>query len=126
MPNFLGLVKPSRRGLRQISLHGNFPGEMPKKSDKPKLYPDIAERLRWHRDLLGVDQEELVRPLKGVKRSAYGNWETGTSRLSLDGALELRRVYKLSLDFMYEGIADALPMTLRMAWMERPAVSNAK
>ena len=56
----------------------------------------------------------------GVKRSAFSLWEAGTHRMSLDGALALRSKYGLSLDFMYEGIDDALPMTLRAAWRGRP------
>ena len=86
----------------------------------PKPYADIAERLRWHRDLLGMDQSEFVRRLPSVSRQAYSNWESGSTRLSLNGALEIRRAYGLSLDFMYEGIADTLPMTLRQAWLDRP------
>jgi transcriptional regulator with XRE-family HTH domain len=86
--------------------------------DKP--YADIGHRLRWHRDLLGVDQAVFVAKLPSVKRQAYSNWESGSTRLSLNGALEIRRAYGLSLDFMYEGIADTLPMSLRQAWLDRP------
>ncbi len=85
--------------------------------DKP--FEDIAARLRWHRGLLDMTQEQYAERL-GVKRSRYSRWEAGKDRLSLDGALALRRKYGLSLDFMYEGIDDALPMTLRNAWSERP------
>lgn len=88
-------------------------------ADKPRPFADIAERLKWHRDILGLKQEEYASSI-GIKRPAYSLWEAGTHRLSLDGALALRRKYGLSIDFMYEGIDDALPMTLRNAWIERP------
>ena len=87
--------------------------------DKESPYYDIAERLRWHRNLEGVTQVEYAKAL-GVKRSALNNWESGHFRLSIDGALALRKRYGLSLDFMFEGIDDALPMTLRKAWLDKP------
>ncbi|ETW13371.1 transcriptional regulator, XRE family protein [Roseivivax marinus] len=85
--------------------------------DKP--YADIAERLVWHRTLEGLTQQQYAEKI-GVKRATLNNWESGNYRLSLDGARALRRIYGLSLDFMIEGIDDALPMTLRRAWRERP------
>lgn len=87
--------------------------------DKPRPFADIAERLKWHREtILGLKQDDYAKTI-GVKRPAYSLWEAGTHRLSLDGALALRNKYGLSMDFMYEGIDDALPMTLRNAWHER-------
>ncbi|ULB12763.1 helix-turn-helix domain-containing protein (plasmid) [Cereibacter azotoformans] len=93
----------------------------PMDESKPRPYSDIAERLKWHREVVmgGLSQDEYARRL-GVKRSALSLWEAGTHRLSLDGALALRSKYGLSMDFMYAGIDDALPMTLRNAWRERP------
>lgn len=84
-----------------------------------KTFGDIALRLRWHRDLEGLTQTEYSKKI-GVKRATLNNWESGDYRLSLDGALALRQTYGLSLDFMYEGIDDALPMTLRQAWRDKP------
>jgi transcriptional regulator with XRE-family HTH domain len=75
--------------------------------------------------LLGLTQEDYAAKL-GMKRARYGLWEAGTHRLSLDGALAIRKTFGLSLDFMYEGIDDALPMTLRNAWRDRPAVSASR
>ena len=94
------------------------------RTDKP--FEEIAERLRWHReDVLGVLQADYANKA-GLKRSQLSNWELGGSRVSIDGALALRRTYGLSLDFIYEGIDDALPMTLRLAWQERPRVIHSK
>ena len=87
--------------------------------EKPRPYQDIAARIKWHRDLMGLKQTEYAASIN-TKRGALSLWEAGTHRLSLDGALALRTKYGLSLDFMYEGIDDALPMTLRNAWRDRP------
>lgn len=93
---------------------------------KPRPFADIAERIKWHREqVMGLNQSAYAESI-GVKRSALSLWEAGTHRLSLDGALALRHKYGLSLDFMYEGIDDALPMTLRLAWRDRPDVSASK
>lgn len=88
--------------------------------DQPRPHADIAERIKWHRQaIVRMTQAEYADAL-GVKRSALSLWEAGTQRVSLDGALALRTKYGLSLDFMYEGIDDALPMTLRNAWRDKP------
>ena len=108
--------------LCQISLQGMF-AAMSKDPIKP--YADIAERLRWHRELLGLSQGDYAEKI-GKKRSAYSLWEAGSHRLSLDGALALRQTFGLSLDFMYAGIDDALPMTLRNAWIDRSRVRASK
>lgn len=123
MPNNLECVKPTECQLRAKDHRRNL-AAMPTNSEKP--YSDIGERLRWHRDLLNVDQADYVKPLLAVKRSAYSNWEAGSSRLSLNGALEIRETYGLSLDFLYAGIDDALPMTLRNAWRDSPRVNSSK
>lgn len=88
-------------------------------NDKVRPYAEIAERLKWHREITGLNQADYATSI-GFKRSAYSLWEAGTHRLSLDGGLALRNKYGLSLDFMYEGIADALPMTLRNSWIDKP------
>lgn len=87
---------------------------------RPRPYAEIADRLKWHRDLMGMTQQEYADQLN-VKRARYSRWEGGIDRLSLDGALVLRAKYGLSLDFLFEGIDDALPMTLRNAWIGRPS-----
>lgn len=83
-----------------------------------KPFGDIAARLRWHRAIEGLTQKAYAQKI-GQKRATLNNWESGDYRLSLDGALAIRRIYGLSLDFMYEGIEDALPMTLRAAWRDK-------
>lgn len=91
-------------------------------ADNTQPYADIAERLLWHRELMGLNQADYAARIS-TKRSTYSLWEVGSHRLSLNGALALRERWGLSLDFMYEGIDAALPMTLRNAWLERPFAS---
>jgi DNA-binding XRE family transcriptional regulator len=121
MPSNLARVKTSECRLPQISWHGT----LQRMADAEKPYADIAERIRWHRSLLGLEQKEYAEKAN-LKRSQLSNWESGDYRLSLDGARALRITYGLSLDFMFEGIDDALSMTLRMAWRDRPAVKSSK
>jgi len=95
-------------------------------TEAPKPFADIADRLRWHREeIVGISQAEYATRI-GKKRAAYSLWEAGSHRLSLDGALALRQTWGLSLDFLYAGIDDALPMTLRNAWRDRPDDKSAK
>lgn len=115
MTNFLSLVKTSDGDYRQKPCHGTI--NAMGLNDKP--FGDIAERLRWHRELEGLTQQEYATKI-GQKRAALNNWESGDYRLSLNAALQIRKTYGLSLDFMYEGIDDALSMTLRKAWRDRP------
>lgn len=117
MPNNLSWVKPNESALSQ----GTWRGKVDAMSLADKPYGDIAERIRWHRALMGMEQKDYAHKA-GLQRSQLSNWESGDYRLSLDGARALRRTYGLSLDFMFEGIDDALPMTLRAAWSDRPSV----
>lgn len=88
-------------------------------------FADIAARIKWHRDLEGLNQTAYAEKA-GVKRSQLSNWETGQQRISVDGAIALRQTYGLSLDFIYEGIDETLPMALRVALRESPLVSASK
>jgi transcriptional regulator with XRE-family HTH domain len=89
-------------------------------------FSDTAERIRWHRTQVERLKQADYAAKANVKRSQLSNWESGQQRVSIDGALALRRTYGLSLDFIYEGIDDALPMTLRAAWRDRPDVNASK
>jgi transcriptional regulator with XRE-family HTH domain len=117
----LSLVKTSDAAFRQLFCHAIL-CDM-ENDDKP--FGAIAYRLKWHRALEGTTQTEYAKKA-GLKRAQLNNWESGDFRMSIDGALALRVTYGLSLDFMYEGIDDALPMTLRQAWRERPRVNDSK
>lgn len=120
--NNLTPVKPDDGGLRQK----RRPNTLASMQEPPKPYEDIAARLIWHRETIEqMSQKEYAAKI-GVKRTTLNNWESGGYRLSLDGALALRQMFGLSLDFMYEGIDDALPMTLRQAWKDSSLVNISK
>lgn len=88
-------------------------------------YADIAARIKWHRSLEQMNQAAYAKKA-GIKRSQLSNWETGAQRVSIDGALALRRTFGLSLDFIYEGMDETLPMALRQALRDSPLVRNSK
>lgn len=87
-------------------------------------YADIGQRLRWHREQIAQMNQRDYAAAIDVKRATYTCWETGTQRLSLNGALALRSRYGLPLDWLFLGIDDALPMTLRNAWLSKPTVRS--
>lgn len=85
--------------------------------DKP--YADQAARILWHRSLLGLTQAEYA-ARAGLKRAAINNYESGDFQVGLAAARALRNTYGLSLDFIYEGDEDTLPMNLRKALLDKP------
>lgn len=86
--------------------------------DRIRPFQDIAERLRIVRDIEGGDQREFA-SAAGLKYSQYKNWESGAYRISLDGALALRERYGITLEFIYIGDVDSLPMSWRKAISSR-------
>nr|WP_321457213.1 helix-turn-helix transcriptional regulator [uncultured Cohaesibacter sp.] len=86
---------------------------------------EVAERLRWVRKQFSPDQKSFAESL-GVDQKRYSNWETGTSRLSLQGALLISDRFGVSLDFLYFGRVDTLSQQMRKDWMSNPIVSRAK
>lgn len=88
-------------------------------------FAEIAARLIWHRNLKGLDQKPYADKAR-ITRGQLHCWETGKHRVSLDGALALRKAYGLSLDFLYTGDAETLPADLRAAWLGSPDVATSK
>lgn len=126
MTNNLSMRKTNVSSVRQPACRVILKGMKTPDDLENAPFGDIAARIRWHRtQVVKMDLEPYAQRI-GFKRQRYGNWESGEYRLSLDGALALRRTYGLSLDFIYEGIPDALPMNLRLAWEERPLVKASK
>jgi transcriptional regulator with XRE-family HTH domain len=119
MPYFMALRKPYDCTVRHFLWQDIFPDM----ENAP--YGEIAARIRWHRAVENLNQTEYAEKA-GIRRSQLSNWETGQQRVSVDGAIALRRTYGLSLDFIYEGIDDTLPMTLRQALRDKPLVNASK
>jgi transcriptional regulator with XRE-family HTH domain len=62
----------------------------------------IGDRLKAVRKHEQLSQSAFSASI-GVAETAYGNWERGASRLSLDGAHAIRLKYGISLEFLYYG-----------------------
>lgn len=84
-----------------------------------KPFADSANRIKWHRELLGMTQAEYAEK-SGLKRAQLNNWESGDFQVGLSGARALRKTYGLSLDFIYEGDVQALDMSLRKSLLNKP------
>ena len=90
----------------------------------PTPYADIGARLEWHRvEIARMSQADYAKAAQ-VGRSTYTSCETGAARLSLNAALQLRERFGVSLDWLYTGNADTLPMALRNAWLSRSRDSS--
>lgn len=81
---------------------------------KPRPFIDIAERLKLIRSIEGMEQREFAESA-GLKVSQYKNWETGVYRIGLDGALALRTRYGVTLEYLYIGDRESLPISWRKA-----------
>ena len=123
MPYPMAQRKPYEPPCRQVLWHGIIHDMMGKnKPTAEKPYADIAARIKWHREVEGLDQSSYASKA-GLKRSQLSNWEAGIQCVSVDGARKLRRTYGLSMDFIFEGIDEALPMALRVALRDNPSVN---
>ena len=122
MTNNWSFVKTNDYPLRQVIGHAITAGM--KKNDRP--FTDIAERIVWHREIVESLNQKEYAYRAGVTRSSLNNWESGDYRLSIDGALALRKTFGLSLDFLYAGEDETLPMALRAAWRDRFLVSPSR
>lgn len=86
--------------------------------EAPRPFLDIGERLKWHRIQVEGSKQSDYAETVGLSRNRYANWEAGTHRLSLDGALALHRRFGLSLDWLYTGDDGALSLPLFEAWRD--------
>lgn len=85
-----------------------------------KRYQDIADRLRKVRDIYGLNAAEFAKRA-GINPTRYYPWEDGDNRISIDGAIALKREYGLSLDFIYDGNMDMLPHKIAKALSSNPS-----
>lgn len=93
-----------------------------------KPWQDIADRLIAARRALGYGdkmQAEYARNA-GLKPKRYSNWESGSYRISIDGALALRERYGLSLDFIFCGSVAMLPNKVASALRDNPLDSHSR
>lgn len=84
----------------------------------------VAERLKWLKEYYDLTTKELASSV-GASYTQMANWENGTQRLSLKGALAINDTYGTSLDFLFIGRVEALPQKIAKAWTSRPRESNS-
>ena len=95
------------------------------KPERLRPFQDIADRLRAAREVHdpNMDQKTFAEGA-GLKHSQYKNWESGAYRIGLDGALALRAHYGLTLEYIYIGDVDSLPMSWRKELSSRLSVRS--
>ena len=82
------------------------------KTDAKKQFLEYGKRLKLLRAYFGdLKQEEFALSFGGNPKS-YSQWESGSHRISLDGALAIQDKYGISLDFIYLGNFDALAVNV--------------
>ncbi|MBE6656610.1 MAG: helix-turn-helix transcriptional regulator [Ruminococcaceae bacterium] len=58
---------------------------------------NVAEKIRYFRDKLGLTQTDLAKRL-GISRSAVNAWEMSLSSPSLANVVELSQIFHVSVD----------------------------
>lgn len=89
----------------------------PETEDHVRSNLGIAERVKWLRLYREKTQTAFAREL-GVSQASVAGWESGkdTHPLGIVSATAIRDAYGVSLDWLYLGIADALPPTMEKEW----------
>lgn len=75
--------------------------------DAPEI---IGPRLKALRIALGVRRQSEFAESIGIEKQTYNPWEKGTRALTFEGALLIRKRYRIPLDYLFFGEAiDELP-----------------
>ena len=82
-------------------------------------FAQIANRLRAIRAHFELGSKEFA-DQADVPYKSYSQWESGSFRISIDGALKIQKRYGISLDFIYTGKLDTLPHNLAIALGSSP------
>ncbi|MCA0963303.1 helix-turn-helix domain-containing protein [Salipiger bermudensis] len=83
-------------------------------------FADIGKRLKAVRKFYDLGSKEFAEQAD-VSPKSYSQWERGSGRVSVDGAMKLQARYGISLDFIYLGRVDTLPNSLAEAVSSRPS-----
>lgn len=73
----------------------------------------IGPRLRALRLALGFAKQKDFAAEIGVEKNTYNPWETGKRPLTFEGALLIRRRFKIPLDYLFFGEVDGLSVRTR-------------
>ena len=60
---------------------------------------NIADRIRYLRDKMGMTQTDLANRL-GISRNAVNAWEMSTSTPTLANVVEMSRIFHVSTDYL--------------------------
>ena len=86
---------------------------MARGAPNPTSIEEIGERLRITRAALGHTQATMSRLMgSSTDGQAFGNYETGERRISIDHALALCAKVGLTMDWIYRGNIQSLPAEL--------------
>lgn len=96
-----------------------------KKDDAPPPHADIGSRLEKVRKAWDLDQTRFAEGI-GVESNTYSGWESGQKRIGIDSAMELKRVYGATLDYIYTGDHGTLPLDLVIAIRSGSLVKEAR
>lgn len=80
--------------------------------DRGQLAVDVGRRLTLLRDVLGMTQTEFGRISGGLSQSRYSQYETGERLLPVPVAVALSSQLGVSLDWLYMGDPNAMPLDL--------------
>jgi transcriptional regulator with XRE-family HTH domain len=84
----------------------------------------VGLRLTVLREALNMKQADMCRAT-GFATSQWAQHENGTRRLSLDAALKLHDLFGATLDYLFLGDMNGLPVRLAAAMLERPDAKAA-
>ncbi|WP_226560763.1 helix-turn-helix domain-containing protein [Salipiger thiooxidans] len=90
------------------------------KDDADFRFSEIGQRLKAVRTHFQMGSKEFAEQAD-VSAKSYSQWETGSGRISVDGAMKLQARYGISLDFIYLGRVDTLPNSIAAALSSKPS-----
>lgn len=72
---------------------------------------ELGRRLRDYREALSMNQGEFATSA-GLAVNTYNQWEQGKKRPDVAGATKICEVHGLTLDYIYRGKVDGLPVAI--------------
>ncbi len=76
-------------------------------TDSPAI---IGKRLKTLRIALGFKTQTAFAAKMGLTKSVYNPWEKGTRPLTFEGALLIKRHFKIPLDYLFFGETEGLTL----------------
>ena len=83
--------------------------------DPPKV---IGKRLKSLRLALGYKTQVAFAASLGIEKNTYNPWEKGSRQLTFEGALLIRQIHKVPLDYLFFGASDGLSVGISRKILE--------